>query len=143
MNDHFKTCPLCSKVWTSRENFLKDRDIELVGYQVDFEEVTLGLFLFNHNTCRTTLAIQARQLKDLYIGPIFKERMTGQKDCPGDGLRRSALEPCPAECECAWVRGLLQIIRAWPRPHTEPRFENSGYPESIDDSSCRKGDFAC
>ena len=143
MNDHFKTCPLCSKPWTSRQEFLKDGDIELVGYQVDFEEVALGLFLFNHNTCKTTLAIQARQLKDLYLGPMFKERKTGQKECPGHCLRRSALDPCPAECECAWVRGLLQIIRNWPKSTAAPRVENSGGPETIDDDSCRKVGHAC
>lgn len=143
MNDYFKTCPLCSKVWISREIFLKDRDLELVGYQVDFEEVALGLFLFNHNTCKTTLAIQARLLKDLYRGPVFKERKTGQKECPGYCLRRAALDPCPAECECAWVRGLLQDIRTWHKSETAPRVENSGYPKTLDDDSCRKADQAC
>lgn len=143
MNDHFKTCPLCSQVWTSRDIFLEDRDIELVGYQVDFEEVALGLFLFNHNTCQTTLAIQARLLKDLYLGPMFKERKTGKEECPGYCLRRSALEPCPAECECAWVRGLLQIIRDWPKPHAAPQGENSGHPEILDGDSCREADPAC
>jgi hypothetical protein len=143
MNDHFKSCPLCSQVWTSREKFLKDRDVELVGYQVDFEEVALGLFLFNHNTCKTTLAIQARQLKDLYIGPVFKERRTGQVECPGYCLRRSELETCPAECECAWVRGLLQIIRNWPKPDRARRLENDGFPGTIDDDSFREADPAC
>jgi hypothetical protein len=126
MNDPFKTCPFCSQVWKSCETFLQDRDIELVGYQVDFVKLALGLFLFNHNTCRTTLAIQARQLKDLYIGPVFKERKTGREECPGYCLRRAVLEPCPAECECAWVRGLLQIIRKWPKSETALRVENSG-----------------
>jgi len=143
MADHFKTCPLCSKVWTSRKNFLTDRDVELVGYQVDFEEVALGLFLFNHNTCKTTLAIQANQLKDLYLGPVFKERKTGQQECPGYCLRRSALEPCPAECECAWVRGLLQIIRNWPKADSTQRVGSRGHLETIDDDSCRKADPAC
>lgn len=143
MNDYFKTCPFCSTVWTSREKFLRDREIELVGYQVDFEHVALGLFLFNHNTCKTTLAIQARRLKDLYLGPVFKERRAGREECPGYCLRRSELEPCPAECECAWVRGLLQVIRRWPKSETMPRVENGGCPETIEDDSSRKADHAC
>ncbi len=118
MNDHFKTCPFCATIWPSREAFLKDRDIQLVGYQVHFEELALGLFLFNHDICKTTLAIRALHLKDLYIGPVFKERKTGQEDCPGYCLRSSELAACPVECECAWVRGLLQIIRGWPKSAT-------------------------
>ena len=115
MNDHFKACPFCATIWPSREAFLEDRDLELIGYQVDFEELALGLFLFNHNTCKTTLAIRAVQLKNLYTGPVFKERKTGQKECPRYCLKTSELAACPAQCECAWVRGLMQIILAWPK----------------------------
>jgi hypothetical protein len=25
------------------------------------------------------------------------------------------LTACPAQCECAWVRRLLQVIRQWPK----------------------------
>jgi hypothetical protein len=115
MNDPFKVCPFCATTWPSREAFLEDKDIQLVGYQVDFEELALGLFLFNHDTCKTTMAVRAFQLKDLYRGPVFEERKTGQKDCLGFCLRNSDLAPCPAECECAWVRGLLQVVRKWPK----------------------------
>ena len=115
MTAPFKTCPFCSTTWSSRETFLADEDLSLVGYQVDFDELDLGLFLFNHGACRTTLAIRANLLKDLYIGPVFAGRRTGEADCPGYCLRRAQLDPCPAHCECAWVRRLLQIIRQWPK----------------------------
>ena len=115
MKDHFKTCPFCSKPWASRELFLEDADIDLVGYQVDFEDLSLGLFLFNHLTCKTTLAVHASLFKDLHTGPVYLERKTGQTECPGYCLRTPELVPCPTECECAWVRSLLQIIREWPK----------------------------
>jgi len=115
MKGHFKTCPFCSKPWASREMFLEDADIDLVGYQVDFEDLSLGLFLFNHLTCKTTLAVHASLFKDLHTGPVYLERKTGQTECPGYCLRTPELAPCPAECECAWVRSLLQIIREWPK----------------------------
>jgi len=121
MDAHFKTCPYCSKPWFSRDEFLSDVDISLVGYQVDFDELALGLFLFNHSACQTTLAIPAGLLKDLYIGPIFNDRRTGQADCPGYCLKHTQLSACPAECECAWVRRLLQIIRHWPKPAIESK----------------------
>ncbi|MGE5257238.1 MAG: hypothetical protein ACM3KE_11235 [Hyphomicrobiales bacterium] len=115
MDAPFKICPFCATVWPSREAFLNDNDLELIGYQVDFEELALGLLLFNHDPCKTTLAIRALQLRDLYRGPVFKDRRTGQEDCPGHCLRNSELAPCPTACECAWVRGLLQVVREWPK----------------------------
>jgi G:T-mismatch repair DNA endonuclease (very short patch repair protein) len=50
----FKGCSICNKVWKNRDGFLDDPDIVIVGYQVHFEDLTEGLFLFNH-TCRGTL----------------------------------------------------------------------------------------
>jgi hypothetical protein len=121
MTTEFKICPFCSKAWSTRDDFLTDSDISLVGYQADFEALALWLLLFNHSVCETTLAIRADLLKDLYIGPIFRGRRTGQEDCQGYCLKRSELSPCPAECECAWVRSLLQVIRRWPKPAADSK----------------------
>jgi hypothetical protein len=115
MNGYLKKCPSCSRIWFSHDEFLSDGDVLLVGYQVNFENLALGLLLFNHSVCQTTLAIKADQLKGLYAGPVFRERRTGQQDCSGYCLKRTELSACPAECECAWVRGLMQVIRRWPK----------------------------
>jgi hypothetical protein len=121
MGADFKTCPSCSTRWSSREEFLTDNHLDLVGYQVNSDELELGLFLFNHRACKTTLAIRAEQLQNLYIGPVFNKRRTGKKDCPGYCLRPMELAMCATECECAWVRGLLQLIRHWPKVDREVR----------------------
>lgn len=113
----FKQCPKCRHAWMSREAFLADPEIALVGYQVHFEELTAGILLFNHH-CRTTLALPALVFKDLYRGPIFTERATGGADCPGHCLRQEDLDPCPTHCECAFVRHVLQTIKTWPK-HAE------------------------
>jgi len=105
----FKNCTTCNFKWRAREEFLTDPSVELVGYQVSFDELLLGLFLFNHK-CGTTLAIPVNKLRDLYNGPIYSERKTGGPECPGYCLRKSELRPCPAQCECAWIRELIQII---------------------------------
>ncbi len=110
----FKTCPLCTETWPDRDRFLEDPQLELIGYQVDFEDVNRGLFLFNHHRCGTTLAIQAGIFKDIYHGPLYCTRRTGSEACSGLCLRSGELEPCPADCECAWVREVLQVIRNWP-----------------------------
>ena len=86
-----------------------------IGYQVNFKSLDAGIFLFNHR-CKGTLAIPAEQFRDLYKGPIFKERATGSDDCPGHCLHEDQLDPCPVRCECAYVREILQIIRRWPKP---------------------------
>jgi hypothetical protein len=113
--EHFKQCPSCRQLWLTREAFLGDGEIELVGYQANFGKLVLGLLLFNHGTCQSTLAVPAERFTDLHDGPVFEERRTGRDDCPGYCLRRNELEICAAKCECAWVRRVLQIIRTWPR----------------------------
>lgn len=115
MKPPFKTCPSCSTIWALREGFLNDPEIELIGYQVNFELLALGLFLFNHHSCKTTLAVRAAEFGDLRTGPVYAERKTNQTECPGYCLRAPELAPCPAACECAWVRRLLQVIREWPK----------------------------
>ena len=110
----FKICPLCTETWSDRDRFVADPLIELIGYQVDFEDVSLGLFLFNHHRCGTTMAVRAGLFKDLYHGPLSCTRRTGSEACPGLCLRSGELAPCPADCECAWVREVMQVIRNWP-----------------------------
>lgn len=112
----FKHCACCGRAWWNREDFLVDSDVKLVGYQADFSALIAGLFLFNHDPCKTTLAVRVERFQELYAGPIFGQRRTGQGDCPGYCLYclyKSELRPCPAQCECAWVRDLLQMIGSW------------------------------
>jgi hypothetical protein len=121
MMNTFKTCPHCGKTWPDRDMFLEDHGLEVIGYQVDFEAIERGLFLFNHQDCQTTLAIPAGSFKDFHLGPFFSERQTGSESCPGYCLRQQALEPCPAECACAWVRDVLQTIRQRPKTNQSSR----------------------
>lgn len=111
----FKKCTCCGYNWLSREEFLKDVNIELVGYQVHFEELELGYFLFNHMACRSTIGIHAAYFRDLYDGPVFSTVLTETKACPGYCLQKEDLRPCKAPCECAYVREILQIVRGWPK----------------------------
>jgi len=110
-----KQCPCCSKSWIDRESLLNDPEIMLVGYQVNFDALQLGFFLFNHELCCTTLAIPVKHFLNLHSGPIYKERMTGEKECPGYCLYDEELDECPVKCECAYIRNLIQIIRQWPK----------------------------
>ena len=108
----FKRCTSCTAVWRTRDEFLADPDVKLVGYQAHFEDLKAGFFLFNHS-CRTTVAMDVEDFLDLYDGPIFRQRATGGPDCMGYCLHRDELRLCPAQCECAFVREILQIVRNW------------------------------
>lgn len=110
----FKQCSACGFVWSDRNDFLGDPDVSLIGYQVNFKQLTAGLFLFNH-VCKGTLAIYAVAFTDLYDGPIFTERMTDEPQCSGHCFHESDLNPCPNQCECAFVREIIQKINAWPK----------------------------
>ncbi len=107
----FKQCSKCKKKWETREEFLNDAGLELLGYQVHFEELELGIFLFNH-TCHTTIGIYAKEFTDLYDGPVFVERVTGDEQCSGYCLDQNNLMPCTTKCDCAYVREVIQIIKA-------------------------------
>ena len=109
----FKNCPSCAQSWESREEFLADATLELVGYQVHFKNLEQGLFLFNHASCKSTISVQSGQFSNLYDGPIFTKNMTGTENCPDHCLFKTNLQACPAECECTYVREVMQIIKTW------------------------------
>jgi hypothetical protein len=111
----FKKCTSCGHLWQLRQDFLDDPATVMVGYQVNFDQLQLGLILFNHLKCGTTLAIPAGEFKDLYNGPIYSGRLTGTEQCHEHCLHENDLEPCPEKCECAYVRDILQIVRRWPK----------------------------
>jgi len=110
----FKKCPMCEAIWPTRESFLEDRDLTIVGYQVHVEQLVAGLFLFNH-CCMTTLAVEAGKFQDLYDGPIFEERLAGTPECREFCFRKYDLRPCPAKCEFAYVREIIQIVKNCPK----------------------------
>lgn len=108
----FKRCPSCEVIWTSRGSFLNDPDVCLIGYQAGFKNLTKGLFYFNHS-CKSTLTVYVHDFQALYDGPVYSERKTMLDECPGHCLYKDNLEPCPEECECAYVREIAQIIKNW------------------------------
>ena len=106
----FKQCGKCGQVWQTRDQFLNDQDIELIGYQANFKELHAGLLYFNH-VCKSTLALKAEVFVDLYKGPIFEKRQTGEAHCPEYCINQSELRPCPEACECAYIREIMQLIK--------------------------------
>jgi hypothetical protein len=110
-----KRCTCCGHVWPTRAALLGDPQLEIIGYQANFDDLLLGLLLFNHSACGSTIAVPAELFRDLYDGPVYSQRATGTANCPAYCLRQSELAPCLAKCECAYVREILQIVRRWPK----------------------------
>ncbi len=113
----FKKCSGCSRHWTTREEFLADPHVQLIGYQVNFDELEIGFFLFNHlhGKCLSTIAMHTGLFLDLYKGEIYHVRETGSIKCPGHCLHVDNLQVCPAKCECNFVREVMQVILRWPK----------------------------
>jgi len=112
----FKDCPKCAYRWESRDNFLMDPAVALIGYQANFRELQEGLFLFSHS-CRGILAIRVGGFSDLYEGTIFSRRAIGSYECPDFCRRKDELKPCTVKCECAYIRETMQIVGNWRKNH--------------------------
>jgi len=108
----FKVCPKCEAQWETREDLLRDPAVRLVAYQPSFVDLRAGLYLFNHN-CRTTLAVPVKLFWDLLPDPMYPDRLTGTKECPGHCLQPNSLAPCNCQCECVCARSILQILKEW------------------------------
>ncbi|WP_173201595.1 hypothetical protein [Geobacter sp. SVR] len=110
----FKSCPKCFKRWSSRDDFLSDDLISLIGYQASFDQLENGLFLFTHRTseCLTTLAVCVSEFLDLFSGARCPETKALTRECPRFCLDESNLEPCNNPCQCAFVRDIMQVIHS-------------------------------
>lgn len=111
----FKKCPMCAAVWLNRDQFLRDRRLELNGYQADFDNIENGLFFFTHNvaSCFSTMGVMAGEFFDLNPGVRFSEKKKGSEECPGYCLKKDDLDSCGVRCECAFVRDVISIIQKY------------------------------
>ena len=110
----FKKCPMCRHAWIDREDFLADPDVEIIGYQVSFDSVKEGLFLFNHH-CETTLAFKVLEFEDLYEGARSDIAAAGTDNCSGFCLNIKELRACSTQCKYAYARDIIKIILSWPK----------------------------
>ncbi|MEN6335398.1 MAG: hypothetical protein ABFE01_14200, partial [Phycisphaerales bacterium] len=82
----FERCPSCNAAWSTREDFLADPGVELIGYRVSFTDLLTGLFLFQHR-CETLVTVPVGEFVDLYEGPMFHVPRASLQECPGHCLR--------------------------------------------------------
>ena len=110
----FKTCPNCGVVWQTLNDFLVDPALEQGGYQINFLDLRGGLFYFTHavEDCGTTMAVPVGQFTSLSKRNFLANRRIEEHEgCSSLCVRRGDLSPCPVECECVWVREVMQVIK--------------------------------
>lgn len=110
----FKKCASCNHGWETRDSYLSDPQLRIVGYQANFESPGLGTFMFSH-LCGTTMSISAHEFVDLYTGHIFNKLAKGSRECPKYCLDEKDLKSCEVPCECAYIRKVALIIQHWPK----------------------------
>ena len=60
--DEFKKCS-CGSKWKSREDFMADPNIRMLGLQKSYSPTLADLYLFNHS-CSNTLAVSIHAFTD-------------------------------------------------------------------------------
>jgi hypothetical protein len=112
--DPFKICPKCAHAWNTRDDFLKDLSICLVGFQSSFNETEAGYYLFNHelgvNQCNTTLAVEVEAFLSLHKGTMFTDIKFESQVCEEHCKRVEDLSQCPVECKNAVSRDIMQAL---------------------------------
>lgn len=110
----FKVCTKCKTVWKSREDFIKDPQVKIIGFMANNESVEDGVYLFNHllpdNACNTTMGLFVADFLDLYEGQIYSELEMGSKNCSGHCRKIDDLEQCRAHCRNAVARHIIQKL---------------------------------
>jgi len=112
--DPFKICPKCAYTWKTRDDFLEDPSICLVGFQASSKETESGHYLFNHNLrgnhCDTTLAVEVEAFLSLCKGNIFTDVKFESPLCEAHCTRVEDLSQCPVECKNAVAREIMQTF---------------------------------
>lgn len=110
VDTNFKVCKFCDYPWPNRQVFLTDPTLEFIGYQSFVDEGVLGLFLFNHQPCGTTLALSAKLFADLHQNRIYESRDEFDAAAP-ECLSSAGGRTCPVACECGFVRKVIGHIK--------------------------------
>ena len=106
----FKRCPKCGQEWPTRDDLLADSQLSFAGYQAFIHDGVLGLFLFNHEPCATTLSISARHFADVRGRSVYEHRQLPPAQRPSYCLSTGRGRDCPPQCECGFVADVVALI---------------------------------
>jgi hypothetical protein len=115
----FKTCPGCENTWLSRNELLGDPQVRLLGFQPVASGHEAGLFLFHHEKCGTTLALDLPSLGSLSRRPMLALSHCSAGVSTDYCLSKLGGGPCPLYCVCEFVAEVAGLIQAWPKEQPE------------------------
>lgn len=109
----FRKCH-CGRTWKTRDDFLRDRDVKIVGYQPDFVTGKYNHFLFQHRakSCGRFFGIRASDFGDLREKECSNDLCVGQEGCPGYCTNTFDLRVCSVTCRNATDRMLASKLRS-------------------------------
>ncbi len=107
----FRKCD-CGQVWKTRDEFLDDKKVKLVGYQPDFVNHKYNHFLFFHRAkeCSQFLGVGASEFSDLRDVDCPRQLCLGREECPGYCTDSLDLRVCSVACRNASDRELAARI---------------------------------
>lgn len=110
----FKICPKCDCVWHTRDDFLQDAALFLLGFQSGYGKADRGFYLFNHliekDKGSTTIALAVEHLISLYNGPMYADVHAGSETCSGHCAKVDDLARCGVPCRNAIARKVVPKV---------------------------------
>ena len=114
INDDFKFCKKCKTGWKTRELFLNDPNVVLIGFMANNDDYEKGIYLFNHvlpdDSCNTTLGLFVKGFMDMYDGDIYTDLKMGTDKCSGHCAKVDLIEECNVPCRNAVARKIMHKI---------------------------------
>ncbi|RJP71842.1 MAG: hypothetical protein C4532_06955 [Candidatus Abyssobacteria bacterium SURF_17] len=108
----YRTCE-CGHAWKTRDDFLRDKNVKIVGYQPDFVNHKYNHFLFQHTMkgCGQFLGVRASDFQELREKECANELCFAKEQCPGYCKNTLDLRVCSVNCRNASDRMVATKIR--------------------------------
>jgi len=112
-NTDYRKCN-CGKTWKTRDEFLRDKAVKIIGYQPDFINHKYNHFLFHHKTkgCGLFFAVRASDFSDLREKECPNDLCFGHDDCPRYCTDTFELRVCSVTCRNASDRIIASKIKS-------------------------------
>lgn len=110
---NYRTCD-CGKTWKTRNAFLRDKAVKIIGYQPDFVNHKYNHFLFHHRAkgCGVFFGVRASDFSDLREKGCPNELCFGHDECPGYCMDTFDMRVCSVTCRNATDRVIASKIRS-------------------------------
>jgi len=109
----FATCGSCAHVWPTWDEFVRDSQLRMLGFQGTLGHPDTNLLVFEHR-CGSTVSVLTKRLRHLLPEPVHGvnlRSLRGTLDCPGHCLSLADLEACDRPCTNARDRELIKLVQ--------------------------------